>query len=346
MKIASIELHNFRSHKNARFSFNDGVNVIVGENGIGKTNILEAIHFLATAKSHRTNHEREMITHGEDFAFIKAEFEARDRSNTIEGRLWKQGKKQFQKNFVPIRKTSDLMGFISVIMFAPQDLSIIQGSPSIRRKFLDLAICQMSKKYFSLISTYNRILAQKNKLLKTDDAVNKIEMLEVWNAQLAGAGEAINEFRGNYLELLAEHARKHFYEMMGKSLEISYIPNGNGILGDLEKNIKKALKKEIKNQQAEIGPHRDDFLIKIGGTEGKEFASQGQQRTAVIALKKAQLDILCERLDEPPILLLDDVMSELDRPRQHLLLDDKMQCQTIITATRSKKATIFLTNNE
>jgi DNA replication and repair protein RecF len=335
-------LHNFRSHKNAHFSFNDGVNVIVGENGIGKTNILEAIHFLATAKSHRTGHEREMITHGEEFAFIKAEFEARDRKNTIEGRLWKQGKKQFAKNFVPIRKTSDLMGFISVIMFAPGDLSIIQGSPGVRRKFLDLAICQMSKKYFHLLSTYNRILAQKNKLLKTDNAQNCLDMLEVWNTQLAGAGEAINEFRNNYLVLLEEHAKIHFAEMMNKTLEISYIPNGNGILGDLEKNIKKALKKEIKLGQAEIGPHRDDFLIKIGGAEGKEYASQGQQRTAIIALKKAQLDILCERLDEPPILLLDDVMSELDLTRQHLLLDTKMQCQTIITATRSKNATIQL----
>ena len=342
MKIASIELHNFRCHKNAKFSFNDGINVIVGENGIGKTNILEAIHFLATAKSHRTNHEREMITHGEDFATITAGFEARGRKNTIEGRLSKQGKKSFAKNHVPIRKTSDLMGFISVIMFAPNDLSIVQGSPSIRRKFLDIAICQMSKKYFHLLSTYNRILAQKNKLLKTDDAKSKIDMLEIWNAQLAQTGEAINEFRNNYLVLLEEHAKLHFLEMMGKTLEISYIPNGNGILGDLEKNIKKALKKEIKNQQAEIGPHRDDFLIKIGGSEGKEYASQGQQRTAVIALKKAQLDILCERLDEPPILLLDDVMSELDLTRQHLLLDDCSKCQTIITATRSKNATIQL----
>jgi len=342
MKISSIELHNFRSHKNAKFNFFDDINIITGENGVGKTNILEAIHFLATAKSHRTSHEREMLTHGEDFACVSAKFSARGRENFVEGKLNKYGKKQFCKNCVPVRKTSDLMGFISVVMFAPNDLSIIQGSPSTRRKFLDLAICQMSKKYFHLLSTYNRILAQKNKLLKFQEAENNLGTLEVWNIQLAQIGEQINEFRNNYINELKNLAKTHFSQMMNKSLEISYIPNGNGILGDLETHIKKATKKEIKNGQAEIGPHRDDFLINIADKEGKEFASQGQQRTAVIALKKAQIDILTERLDEPPILLLDDVMSELDKSRQSSIIDANNKCQTIITATHSKKSTIAL----
>jgi DNA replication and repair protein RecF len=238
------------------------------------------------------------------------------------------------------------MGFISIVFFAPNDLSIIQGSPSVRRRFIDLSICQMSKKYFHLISTYNRILTQKNKLLKFDNATEHLDMLEVWNAGLAENGGKINIFREEYIRELNLRAKIHFGNMIQKDLELSYIPNGNGILDNLEREMKKAIKKEIKYHQAEIGPHRDDVEIKINDKAAKDFSSQGQQRAAVIAFKKAQFDILSDRIDEPPILLLDDVLSELDTNRQMAILDEKLTaCQTIITATKSKNANIILGDN-
>ncbi|MDR1100879.1 MAG: DNA replication/repair protein RecF [Clostridiales bacterium] len=338
MILSRLELNNFRNYPHREFVFSDGVNVIRGANGTGKTNILEAIHMLATSKSHRMAREREIILHGQAFSRIRAEFSARGRVNELEARLGPDRRKQFSKNHVPVRKTSDLIGFLSVVMFSPDDLQIIKGSPQARRKTIDLSLCQMSKRYFQLLSNCNRVLVQKNKLLKSDAAA---DALEVWDMQLARFGTEISRLRAEYIQILSEEARGRFSELMGLKLGLTYTCGaGEGVADEdaYYDEIVRNADKERKYRQSLVGPHRDDFHITISERSARAYASQGQQRSAVIALKMGQVEILRSRLEEPPLLLLDDVMSELDSARQKYILSSANDGQVIITTANKAPA--------
>lgn len=326
MRLEKIVLENFRNHKHLEIPFQPRVNLICGRNGVGKTNILEAIYFAATSKSHRNlKEDNQLILHGEQASKIKLDFFARSQENFIHSTIAlkpnsSKVQKSFACNYVPIRKSSDLMGFLSVVFFSPDDLQLVKGGPHLRRRLVDLSICQMSKTYIHLINTYCKILDNKNKLLKFD--FDKAE-LEIWNEQLIAEGEKIQKQREQFAIKLNDFAKKEFKKAIGLELEINYRKSDFANL-DIEK--------EIKYRQSLFGPHRDDLQILIDGEEAKIFASQGQIRTAVVAIKLAQTKILEEFFGESPILLLDDVMSELDRERQHFVLNNAPKdIQIIIT---------------
>lgn len=334
MELRRLKLKNFRNHGDREFEFCGGVNVICGENGVGKTNVLEAIHLLATSKSHRGVGEREMVLWGEEFASVNAEFMARERDNTAAAKLAATRRKQFVKNGVGVQKTSDLMGFLSVVMFAPDDLQIIKGAPQARRRMLDLAICQMSKKYFHLLSAYGRVLMQKNRLLKSGlEGAKVIAAIEPWNAQMAIYGAQIGSYRARYIDEIQRPASEKFRGIMERDLEVRYVGVGAGC-EKLGEELERVLEKEVRYRQALVGPHRDDFEVSIGGADARVYASQGQQRAAIICLKMAQVAVLGEKSGELPILLLDDVMSELDEVRRRFILEHASGGgQTILTTT-------------
>ena len=333
MYVKKVEVKDFRNYDEGKVEFTKGTNVICGANAKGKTNILESIFLLATSKSHRGATERELIKNGEEFAKVKIDFFARGRENTGEIRIKK--KKQFKMNKIPIIKTSDLMGFLNAVMFCPEDLRIIKGAPRERRRFLDIGISQVRSGYFHKLIEYNKILNQRNACLREG-----LEDTWVWDEQLAKTGARIFWYRRNYLLELEKNAAIHMKDISNEKLSLKYMIDKEReedyrleILSGLQKNKER----ERRWKQTLSGPHRDDFSIEINGLDARHFASQGQVRTAVMAMKLAEVDIMKRETGEPPVLLLDDALSELDEERQKYILKKSGDAQVIITCTSAKK---------
>lgn len=338
MYVSSLELNGFRNYESERFEFAKGTNVIYGNNAQGKTNILEAVYMFASGRSHRAKSDRELIRFGCDFARLAMSFADTEREYKAKMLLKKGGKKAISVNGVHISKLSKLMSYLNVVMFSPEDLELVKGAPSSRRKFMDAAISQLYPNYFVCLSEYNKALVQKNSLLKQLKAQAKTSdaMLSVWNESLAQSGAKIMEYRRDFLELLGKFAAQIQSEISGEELKVEYAPSV-GIDEYTQERfyeyLEKRQRREIDMASALYGIQRDDIEISVNGREARVFASQGQQRTAALSMKIAQADYAEHVKGEYPVLLLDDIMSELDINRRLYLSGRIRDKQVLITCT-------------
>jgi DNA replication and repair protein RecF len=338
MHINSLELHNFRNYEHERFEFSPLTNVIYGDNAQGKTNILEAVYMFSQGRSHRAKSDKELIRFGEDFARLSAAFEDNSRSHTAKIQLKSNGKKSVSVNSVPINKLSKLMSYLNVVMFSPEDLDLVKGSPSFRRHFIDSALSQLYPNYLVNLTEYNKALMQKNSLLKQLKAarVSNDQMLTVWNMSIAEKGAKIMKYRRDFIVKLNEFASAIQNEICGEDLNIEYMPSVKPECmeeADFLEYLEARQTREIELAASVCGIQRDDLKITIGDREARLYGSQGQQRTAALSMKIAQADYIQFIRDEYPVLLLDDIMSELDINRRMYLSQRIRDKQVLITST-------------
>lgn len=334
MIINSLALNNYRNYLSEEINFSEGINILYGDNAQGKTNILEAIYMLATTKSHRTSKDREIINFNSDEGHIKAEINKRDIDYRIDMHLRKSKAKGVAIDRVPVKKTSQLMGMVNVVLFSPEDLTIIKDSPSERRRFIDMELCQLNKIYYSNLSSYNKILNQRNNLLKNiyyDKS--QIDMLDVWDAQLVDYGIKIIKDRNNFIDKINEIILDIHKRLTGDKEIISVSYDKNVSCEDFSKELLLKRDADLRYQSTQVGPHRDDISFFVNDMDVKTYGSQGQQRTVALSLKLAEIELVKELVGDNPILLLDDVMSELDSSRRDALLSSINDIQTIITCT-------------
>ena len=334
MIIQSIELNNFRNYENLQISFDEGTNILFGDNAQGKTNILEAAYLSGTTKSHKGSKDKEMIRFGTNEAHLRTMVLKKGKQYQIDMHLKHNRSKGIAVNKIPMKKASELFGILNIVFFSPEDLNIIKNGPSERRHFLDAELCQLDKIYLSDLSNYNKILNQRNKLLK--DMVYRPELsdtLPVWDMQLIDTGKKIIRRREQFVKELNEIVHEIHYRISGgkEELFLSYEPSVSADM--MEQEIERVRQRDLKICQTSVGPHRDDLLFSIADVDIRKFGSQGQQRTAALSLKLAEIELVKKIKKEYPILLLDDVLSELDGKRQDHLLASIRHIQTIITCT-------------
>ena len=334
MIIKSIELSNFRNYESLNIQFDRGTNILYGDNAQGKTNILEAAYLSGTTKSHKSSKDKEMIRFNCEEAHIRTIVEKNEKEYQIDMHLRSRGSKGVAVNKIPIKKASDLFGILNIVFFSPEDLNIIKEGPAERRRFLDSELCQLDKLYLSDLTKYNKILNQRNKLLKDINfRPDLMETLSVWDMQLVETGKRIIQRRKIFIEELNEIIGQIHSNISGgkEHLILKYEPNIDDIFfGD---ELIKAKQKDLKLCQTTVGPHRDDMLFSVNGIDIRKFGSQGQQRTSALSLKLSEIEIVKKSIHNTPVLLLDDVLSELDSNRQNYLLNSISDIQTIITCT-------------
>ena len=334
MKIKELALNCYRNYENQTIEFSDGINILYGDNAQGKTNILEAIYMLATTKSHRGSKDKEIIMFDRDDAHIRADINKNEIGHRIDMHLRKNKSKGVAIDRIPIKKSAELFGLINIIIFSPEDLSIIKDSPSERRRFIDMELCQLNKIYYSDLSTYNKVLMQRNNLLKQiyyDKS--KIDMLSVWDLQLSDYGTRIIRERIKFIDMIGEIIKEiHSKLTSGKeTIQVVYDKNINE--DDFLEELSTKRDNDLRLQSTQIGPHRDDIIFMVNDRDVKKYGSQGQQRTVALSLKLAEIELVKQLINDNPILLLDDVMSELDSTRRNELLSSIDDTQTIITCT-------------
>lgn len=334
MIIKSIELKNFRNYEELNLNLDGGTNILYGDNAQGKTNILESIYVSGTTKSHKGSRDKEMIRFGENEAHIRTMVEKNQMSYQIDMHLKKNRSKGIAINGVPIRKASELFGVLNMVFFSPEDLNIIKNGPSERRRFLDSEICQLDKIYLSDLTKYNKVLNQRNKLLK--DMVFHPDLentLSVWDMQLISYGRRIISRRRRFVEELNEIVRGIHESISGgrEQLTLTYEPDIEEAF--FEDELNRAKEKDRKYCSTSVGPHRDDISFFIGDIDIRKFGSQGQQRTSALSLKLSEIELVKRCIHDTPVLLLDDVLSELDSNRQNYLLNSIHDIQTVITCT-------------
>lgn len=334
MHIHSLELKNYRNYEYLNMNFDSGTTILYGDNAQGKTNVLEAIYLSATTKSHRGSKDKDIIRFEEEESHIRTQIIKSDVMHRIDMHLRKNKTKGIAIDGVPIRKSGELFGVANVIFFSPEDLSIIKNGPAERRRFLDLELCQLNKLYLYHYTNYNNVLNQRNNLLKQIYFQPKlIETLDVWNQQLVQYGTEIIHARKEFIHQLNEILRDIHGKLTGgkELLQIQYEESVKE--EEYEILLKQKQEMDLKYQSTQYGPHRDDMSFYINDIEVRRFGSQGQQRTAALSLKLAEIEIVKQLIHDTPILLLDDVMSELDENRRDYLLHSIHDIQTIITCT-------------
>lgn len=334
MNIRSIELKNFRNYENLEISFDEGTNILFGDNAQGKTNILEAAYMSGTTKSHKGSRDKEMIRFGEEEAHLKTVVVRGGREYQIDMHLKKNRAKGIAIDKIPIKKASELFGILNIVFFSPEDLNIIKNGPAERRRFLDSELCQLDRIYLADLTNYNKILVQRNKLLK--DMIYRPSLsdtLPVWDMQLIETGKKIIRRRKQFVDELREIVSDIHYRISGgkEELFLKYEPNIDDIF--FEDELSRAKEKDKKLCQTSVGPHRDDLLFSIGDVDIRKYGSQGQQRTSALSLKLSEIELVRKSISDTPVLLLDDVLSELDSSRQNYLLNNISDTQTIITCT-------------
>ena len=334
LKIKQLKLKNYRNYDLLELDFDSSTNILYGDNAQGKTNILESIYMCGTTKSHRGTKDRDMIRFGQEEAHIEAVIDKKGVPFEIDIHLKNNSPKGVAINKMPIRRAIELFGIVNIVFFSPEDLNIIKNGPSERRKFIDLELSQLDKVYLSDLSNYNRIVNQRNKLLKdVYDRKDLIETLDIWDLQLVNYGKKIIDRRNQFIVELNKIVGKVHEQLTGgkEHLQIYYEPSVSSV--DFEINLKKNREKDIKMKSTSVGPHRDDICFMADGLDIRKFGSQGQQRTAALSLKLSEIEIVKKVINDTPILLLDDVLSELDKHRQNYLLDSISDIQTLITCT-------------
>ena len=317
MKIKRLELTSFRNYENLNIDLDDKTNIFYGNNAQGKTNILEGIYLSCTTKSHKKSKDREMIRFGDDEAHLRVILEKKNIDYKID-------------------MASELFGIANIIFFSPEDMNIIKNGPSERRRFVDMELSQLDKIYLSLIGNYTKALEQKNKLLK--DALyfrdpSFKDMLDVWDEKLSEYGSELIKKRQLFIEELNEILVKKNKEITGLEEELSCIYEPDTPVDEYREKLKENRETDIKNGNTSTGPHRDDIKIALNGVDLRKYGSQGQQRSASLSLKLSEIELVKKRINDLPILLLDDVLSELDSNRQKCLLNSIGDIQTLITCT-------------
>lgn len=339
MFIKQLKLVQFRNYKTISVTFKKNINIIIGRNAQGKTSLVESMYVLATTKSHRTSKDAELILFQEDFARIEAHVAGSQDNFELALFISKKGKKAVY-NGVPQKKLSDYVGKLIVVMFAPEDLSLVKGGPQYRRRFLDIEIGQVSPTYLYHLGLYSKLLKQRNELLKQLRAKRENELLlEVITEQIVPHALYLANKRIEFLDQLQGFTKKIHREITNQKEDISlaYVSSFKGVALTKEAILQKykdLYDQDIQIGSTSVGPHRDDFVVSINGVNTHQFGSQGQQRTVSLAIKLAEIDLIYSILGEYPVLLLDDVLSELDNNRQTQLLSTiKDRVQTFITTT-------------
>lgn len=337
MILQEVVLNNFRNYALQTVRLGAGTNVFFGNNAQGKTNFLESVRYMSIGKSMRTSREKELIKWNEDCARIKATVKSGNVSKRLDITLPQQKSKMVKINSVPITKMGELMGVVATVLFSPDEIGIIKNAPADRRRFIDISLCQLSKAYFYALNRYNKILLQRNTLLKSGRADEN--SLAVWDLQLVGEGTRIAKSRAGFVKRLETLAKENhsFLSSDREELTLEY----EGITGESSEEIaqkmldvlKQDREKDLKQGYTHSGIQTDDLKVSVNGTDIRKFGSQGQQRTASLSLKMAEVDLYYQEKGEYPILLLDDVFSELDKTRQQRLLEKIKGLQTIITCT-------------
>ena len=334
MYIESLALKNFRNYELLNIDFSDKINILYGDNAQGKTNILEAIYMAATTRSHKKSKDKDIVRIGQEEAYIRAVVKKRDVGHRIDMNIRRMRAKGVAIDSIPIKKSIELFGLINIVIFSPEDMSVVKEGPSERRRFMDGELCQLSRIYYSNLSRYNHILEQRNNLLKQIYYRPDLEdSLDIWDDQLVETGKSIIKERRNFISMINDIIIDIHSGLTSdkEKIRLIYEPNVNED-GFLE-TIKQKRKMDLKNNTTLTGPHRDDFAIIIDDIDVRVYGSQGQQRTAALSLKMAEIELVKKVINDNPILLLDDVMSELDSRRRDALLDSIKDIQTIITCT-------------
>ncbi|OON88229.1 DNA replication/repair protein RecF [Oribacterium sp. C9] len=334
MIIESLELKNFRNYQSLKVKLSPGTNIFFGDNAQGKTNVLESIFLASTSKSYRIARDKDLIQFGNDEAHIKMEVRKRNIPYRIDMHLKKNKSKGIAIDEIPIHKASELFGIANIVSFSPEDLGLIKEGPAIRRRFMDLELCQLDKVYLYNLARYNKTLNQRNKLLK-DIRIKPslLDTLSVWDEELVKYGSKVIEIRKEFIEELKDIIIDIHHQLTGgvEKLKITY--DANVSIDNFQNELLRVRESELKQQVTLAGPHRDDLLFMIDDKDIRKFGSQGQQRTAALALKLSEIELVRKKIDDDPILLLDDVLSELDSKRQNYLLNLLSDTQNIITCT-------------
>lgn len=334
MYIESIQLKNYRNYESLDMKLDKGTNILYGDNAQGKTNILEAIYLGGTTKSHRGSKDREIIKFEEDESHIRMVVSKKNMKYRIDMHLKKNKAKGVAINGLPIKKARELFGIVNLVFFSPEDLNIIKNGPGERRRFIDLELCQLNAIYLTDLSNYNHIVNQRNKLLK--DLAFRPELmdtLDIWDLQMAEFGKKIIQARAKFIEKLNEIIQDIHRNLTGnrETLQLVYEPSVTA--ESIEQEIARNRERDLKFKLTTIGPHRDDLCVMVNGIDIRKFGSQGQQRTAALSLKLSEIYLVKEVVKDTPVLLLDDVLSELDSNRQNYLLNSIHDVQTVITCT-------------
>lgn len=336
MYIKKVKLENFRNYDNLEVEFKKDFNLIYGNNAQGKTNILEAIYLSAIGKSFQTNKDSEMIKIGKEKAKVEIEYETKDREGKSTVEI--ADKKTFFINGIKQKKISDIIGKINIVLFYPDNIDIIKGGPAERRRFLDIMISQLKPNYIHILNKYLKTLDQRNAYLKQIKFDNKSkDMLEIWDESLSQLSYQIYTYRSEYIQKIKEkikviHNKITNCGQQDEKIEISFISSGKS-QKDFYENLLRNRENDIRKGYTSTGSHRDDFDIYINDKKVNVYGSQGQQRTSVLSLKLTELNIIQDEIEEPPILLLDDFMSELDENRRNNLTNAIENNQVFITCT-------------
>ena len=341
MEIKYIQLENFRNYDKIKINLHPKLNIFVGNNAQGKTNLVEAVYLCGIGKSTRTTKEKEMIKWEKEKAKIVVEAKKEYNKTKVEIIISKTDKKAIKINDLPIKRMGELMGEIPVVYFSPDEISLIKDGPQDRRRFMDTDISQLNKTYFYLLCRYDKVLQERNKLLKQTKSLEVLkDTISIWDEQLSDIASKIIAHRINFIAKLGKPAEiVHSEITSGKEkLEIGYLGTTGKSVEEIKTKLlsqyEKAIQKDFDLGYTTVGPHRDDIKVIINGIDTRSFGSQGQQRLATLSLKIAELQIFKEEKGENPVLLLDDVLSELDDTRKLNLLKCVKDIQTIITCTK------------
>lgn len=334
MIIKSLDLENFRNYDSLSLRFDERTNILYGDNAQGKTNVLEAIYISATTKSHKGSKDKEIVHFEKEEAHIRTFLKKGDMEYRIDMHLRKNKSKGIAINGQKIKKASELLGILNVVFFSPEDLSIIKNGPSNRRSFVDMELCQLDKYYLYNLNQYNKIINQRNKLLK-DFYFNPDlkDTITVWDNQLVSYGKKIIEARYKFTDKLNSIIKDIHINLSGGKEELRVVYEPDTECENFSQLLSSNMEKDIKSKFTGVGPHRDDFAFFVNDIDIRKYGSQGQQRTAALSLKLSEIELVKQITRDTPVLLLDDVLSELDSSRQNYLLQNIGDIQTIITCT-------------
>ena len=345
MYIKNIKLKNFRNYKNQEINLENKINIFFGNNAQGKTNILEAVYLCSLGKSFRTKNEKELILFSENNAFIEINYQKKDRTGKINLEI--NNKKYFSLNNIKLKKLSEILGNINIVLFSPDDISIIKGSPENRRKFLNIMISQLRPKYVYNYNLYLKILEQRNNYLRQIKFENKNkDLLEIWNQQLTICAENVYNYRKEFIEKVLNKIKNIHYRISNEQekIDIKYISNFKD-KNDFLMLLKKSEEIDIQKGYTTKGIHRDDFEIFLNDKKLNVYGSQGQIRSFILSLKISEMEIIKDEIGEYPILLLDDFMSELDEKRRLGFLNSIKGAQVLITCTDKVEDNMWITFN-
>jgi len=349
MIVQSLELDYFRNYVHMEAAFDSRVNLIYGDNAQGKTNLLEAVAYLSAARSHRARYDREMIMMDIDSAFLKGEVESRQRNFTLEAKLFRGKGRQLFSNGVRLKTAGELSGILNTVLFCPEDLNLIREGGAARRRFLDGAICQLRPRYAQALGEYHRLYEHKTRILRDwTENPSLLSTLDDFNLRMAQTGAIIIHYRAHFIKRLREHAPQIHRDFSGGreklGLEYETVSTVDDPMKQPRELLPQLLEHQERHRQAELdsrqclsGPHKDDLMVNIDGISAKTYGSQGQTRTAALSMKLAQREIFQEETGEWPVLLLDDVLSELDHKRQAFVLNHIQGGQVFITCCEEEK---------